>query len=156
MPSLDRFDPWTIGLVVLGVALLATGLLQLPAATSTEHYTEVTNAQESNVGPSDTVYRFENLSADGKAIFLDAEDTGEAIFTEPEKKPPEFTYYDDVSRYVYVRYEGALYGVRTSKEDCLGLFCLVPLLRAGLFAVAGVVSVGFGWMRHRRRRLSGD
>lgn len=152
MPSF-RGSGRQIWWVVLGAVLLAVGVLAFSQVPVAEYRTVVEPADVEN--PSEIgygLYEFDELSSEGKAVFLAARNTsdGEISFTDSARVPPEFRYPDDTQGAAYVGYEDRYYLVSTTKWDCFAALCDMARVVSGLVALAGLACAGYGlWLRKR-------
>lgn len=114
-----------LAMVLPGLVLLTIGLATIPDVASTEYYHEIepADADEVPTGPNqaaDTVFEYDDLSADGKRAVREALNASDGLYVTNETRTVgEFTYEAGNPTVQYVEYEGQYYVMETYEEDHL-------------------------------------
>lgn len=145
-----------LALLVVGVALLAAGLLLFPHAGDPAYVHSVAPIPESEVPEAANVTAYADLSPEGQTAFLETLDASDDtyIVRDEAEKPPEFFYSDhaELNRGIYVvQYQGAYYRLTTSAGGGLGFVAYgIKLLVGGLGVLLAAVG-GLALVREDER-----
>lgn len=143
--DLSSVNKTTLGLFIVGMILIIGSVLAYPDVVKDSHYTEVRQVDESTIRDVEEVHNFSELSPRAQEVFLNAVNSTDGVttFTGESNQPAEFNYYDDEAWYTYVVYNSDHYTVSGWREDCLGIFCWLPLLGIGMMSFIGLLLVLF-------------